>query len=649
MRVESKDGVSMGKSSRCVRKRGLAEALRLVHVGAWELDVKTEQFRCSEETYRILGLEPGSLLRPELLLSVVHPDDRKSARSSYGRCFSGDSTDEFVHRIVRPDGEVRFVRWTARVLSDRAGNPVRVVGAVQDITAQKAAELQLEQERQFSNAIVDTAGALIVVLDREGRVVRFNKACERVTGFRADQVLGRALWDVLVPPEEVEGVKRVFGELAGETDDSRHENHWLTASGERRLIVWSNTRVCDPDGRARWIIGTGMDVTEQRALERQLRRAARLEAVGQLAGGIAHDFNNLLTAIIGYLDLDLPEVPEDSRLHADLMDVRKAALRASELTQQLLAFSRQEAGYTETLDLNEAVKNVSKMLERLIHEDIHVELRIASDELPVVADRSQLEQVIVNLAVNARDAMPDGGVLSIETARADFGQDYAFSHPDIGEGAYAMVAVTDSGSGISPEVQERMYDPFFTTKSPERGTGLGLSMVYSTVRQHGGTIQCYSEVGVGTTFRVYLPLAGGEQARDKDPTGFSLEWSGRETVLVAEDDDAVRSMVERVLGELGYRVLLARDGDEALAMAVTADANVDLLLTDVVMPNISGPDLAARLRTVRPGVKVLYVSGYAGDRANSDGAIRLDAPILRKPFTANLLARAVRQTLDEKR
>jgi len=550
----------------------------------------------------------------------------------------------FESRITRPDGRLVDVDVSARLVDTEKGT---VQAIFRDITERKHAEQELARERQFSNAVIQTAGALIVVLDTQGRIVQFNRACEEATGLSIKEMKGRSSWEVLIPPEEREAVQRAFQDLTEETDLSTCENNWLTKDGKKRLISWTNSRVLDDSGQVQWVIATGIDVTEQRQLEEQLRRATKLEAVGQLAGGVAHDFNNLLTAILGYVDLDLAEVPEQTSLHEDLKRIRAAARRASDLTRQLLAFSRQQAARPEVLDLNATVENVSKMLGHLIEENVELELDLSEEPLTVRADPAQLEQVLMNLAVNARDAMPDGGLLRIETASVVLDEAYVRMHADARAGPHAVLAVTDTGVGMPPEVRERIFDPFFTTKEVGQGTGLGLSTVYGIAQQHGGSTQCYSEPNIGTTFKVYLPLAGAEQAAAAEESVFEMGIMGEETILLAEDEASVRDLAARVLQDAGYTVLCAADGAEAMSLVREHGGRIDLILTDVVMPKVNGPAMAREARSRCPGVKLLFMSGYAGNPVERMGQNMVEVPILRKPFTARNLTQKVRHVLDE--
>jgi len=387
------------------------------------------------------------------------------------------------------------------------------------------------------------------------------------------------------------------------------------------------------------------DVSERRALEEQLRQSQKMEAVGRLAGGIAHDFNNLLTVMKGYSELMLDELDTNDPLRTEVDEIKKAADRAAALTRQLLAFSRQQVLAPKILDLNAVVGNMDKLLRRLLGEDIDLFTVLEPGLARVKADPGQIEQVIMNLAVNARDAMPNGGKLTIETANIDLDENYIRDHASVKPGVYVMVAVTDTGTGMTDKVKSRIFEPFFTTKEIGKGTGLGLSTVYGIIKQSGGYIWVYSEVGIGSTFKVYLPAV---DAPAELPPGITQQPArrGSETVLLVEDEDGVRALMRQVLHKHGYNVLESRHGGEALLMCERHCGKIDLLLTDVVLEQMSGRELAERLIKVRPEMKVLYVSGYADDAIVHHGVLNAGVAFLQKPFTTEALARKIRYVLD---
>jgi signal transduction histidine kinase len=427
--------------------------------------------------------------------------------------------------------------------------------------------------------------------------------------------------------------------------------------GEYRLFVSRGVPVLEGEGRIREWVGTCTDVTERkqaeqrlRQKEEELRQSQKMEAVGRLAGGIAHDFNNLLTAILGPADMARDQVPVDHPARRELDDIRTAALRASELTRQLLTFGRQQVVKSELLDLNEIVRDSGRLLGRLLGEDIDLDISVAAEPCVLSADRSQIEQIILNLAVNSRDAMPAGGHLTIETRSVELGREFADRHPNVRPGKYVLLAVSDTGRGMDADTLAHAFEPFFTTKEVGRGTGLGLATVYGIVHQTGGHVFVYSEVDRGTSFNIYLPRAdthhepGAELAHAHAAT--APMRGGTETILLAEDDNAIRALTTRLLTRSGYHVIAADRGEAALELARKYAGLIQLLVTDVVMPGMSGVDLWQQLRQERPACRVLFLSGWASDAIVSHGVIDSHTPFLQKPFTAESLIRSIREVLD---
>jgi nitrogen-specific signal transduction histidine kinase/CheY-like chemotaxis protein len=386
------------------------------------------------------------------------------------------------------------------------------------------------------------------------------------------------------------------------------------------------------------------DVTERRRTEEQVRSSQRLEAIGRLAGGVAHDFNNLLSVILGYARFAVDGLRAGDPLRDDMEEVRRAAERAAGLTKQLLAFSRKQVLNPRVVSMNTVLREMEPMLRRLVGEDLELKSFLAADLGNVKADPSQLEQVLMNLVVNARDAMPDGGQLTIETANADLDAGYAARHAGTEPGPHVMLSVSDTGCGMDEATQARLFEPFFTTKEPGKGTGLGLSTAYGIVRQSGGSIWVYSEVGKGTTFKVYLPRVFA--ATDSSPVLSVPPEDSSETVLLVEDDDGVRALARRILSGAGFEVLCASNGGEALLCCERHAGEIHLLLTDVVMPLMSGRQLAERIEALRPGTKVLYMSGYTDDAIVHHGVLEPGTAFVSKPFSSGELVRKVREVLD---
>jgi PAS domain S-box-containing protein len=458
-------------------------------------------------------------------------------------------------------------------------------------------------------------------------------------GYRSEEELLSVDWSHQVYQDPEERARRVQESREAHRIEGA-EAHWKKKDGTPINVRLSGRVVRNAAGNP---VGYEMmveDVTAQRALEEQFRQAQKMEAVGQLAGGVAHDFNNLLTAILGSADLLLLDLPQADPRREDLVAIRDAGERAATLTRQLLAFSRRQVLQPRVIGLNQVVSGLGKLLPRIIGEDIQLELNLAPDLASVSADPGQIEQVILNLAVNARDAMPDGGRLTIATANAELDAAYAQRHPIVQPGPYVRLLVTDTGHGMDEQTLARVFEPFFTTKGPGKGTGLGLATVYGIVKQSGGYIFVRSRPAQGATFEMYLPAVPPEAQDGTEPAPSPRAGEGSETILLAEDDPAVRSLARRALEQYGYRVLEASNGREALDLVRRHQEDIALLLSDIVMPEMGGRRSAEHILQLRPDLKVLFMSGYAG-ADQPDGQA-----LVQKPFTPESLARKVRDVLD---
>jgi signal transduction histidine kinase/CheY-like chemotaxis protein len=458
-------------------------------------------------------------------------------------------------------------------------------------------------------------------------------------------VVGRFVWDMLIPPEQVEGVKAVFNNLVSGMFPNRYENYWVAKDGVRKLISWSNTALLAPDGSVEFVIPTGIDLSERKRLEDQLRQSQKMESIGTLAGGIAHDFNNILTAIIGYSSLLQMKLSDKDPLRYSVEQILSSANRAATLTQGLLAYSRKQILNAQPVNVNEIIRRVQLLLSRLIGEDIELKTILTDQDVTVMADAGQLEQVLMNLATNARDAMPEGGNLFIETEHLVLGPESATLHEFSKPGTYALIAVTDSGCGMDEKTRERIFDPFFTTKEVGKGTGLGLAMVYGIVKQHGGTIDVYSEPGRGSTFKIYLPLVHAP-AEEALPADLPPIIGGTETILLAEDDQVVRELTRHVLEQFGYRVIEAVDGEDAVNKFMENRQVVRLLLLDVIMPRKNGREVFAKISIFQPDIKALFLSGYTADIMYQKGLVEPGFNFVMKPVPVNDLLRKIRALLD---
>jgi len=511
-----------------------------------------------------------------------------------------------------------------------------------DAARERASVQRLAESEQRYRLMFDANPLPMWVYDLETlRFLTVNDAAARQYGYGRDELLNHTIKDIRPPAD----VPHLVATVAALDDGLKAADRWRHRRKDGSLIdVEITSHGFEFTGRAARLV-LALDVTERIRLEEQLRQAQKMEAVGRLAGGVAHDFNNVLSAIFGYVEMVIEDLPADSPSRADLGEVLKAAGRASSLTRQLLAFSRQQVLEPLVLDPNELVREFEKMLRHVIGEDIALRLALVSDAGNVRADPGQLNQVLMNLVVNARDAMPTGGSLIIETANAELTEQYAELHQPVVPGHYVMLAVTDTGCGMTPDVKARVFEPFFTTKERNKGTGLGLSTVYGIVKQSGGYIWVYSEIGRGTTFKIYLPRVDAPAEDITRPCEVG-PVAGTETILLAEDDPFLRPLAKERLQKLGYFVLDAEHTDAALALAERHEGTIHLLVADVVMPGASGRELSRRLAQSRPETKVLYVSGYTDDAIVHHGMLEPGLHYLQKPFTPGTLARKVRHVLD---
>jgi len=556
------------------------------------------------------------------------------------------------------EDDLRLLEGLALQAVPACRNALLYQQAQKEIAQRKQAEKELQESRQLLRLVLDTAPGHILLLDREGHYILVNKACAEFYQTTPQEMVGKTAHYLVekgyLQPELVEEFKRENAQVV--------DQGLIYQSRERAVtlpdgtVYWFETTKVPltlPDGR-RYVLVVAMDVTERKRaeeergqLEAQLRLAQKMEAVGLLAGGVAHEFNNLLTVIQGSTELAMRQLEKGSPLQQELSIVQRTARRAAKLTRQLLAYSRRQILTPQAMDLNEVISDLTKMLRRVIGEDIELQLKLTKLE-PIYADSGAIEQVLMNLAVNARDAMPEGGILRIETAQVTVDEEYSHTHAEARLGKYVRLRVADTGIGMSEAIQQHLFEPFFTTKEVGKGTGLGLAVVYGIVKQHDGWIEVQSELGKGTCFDIYLPLykPGPEAARAEAVEEQGLV-GGVETVLLAEDEEGVREFIERSLSGLGYKVLSASDGQEAVELFKQNYKGIDLLILDAVMPKLSGRKAYQAMCELRNGVPVLYITGYSADLVGEDLVSETGVGVLQKPFSIGELGRKVRQLLDE--
>lgn len=628
-------------------RQRLSVALRGSGAGWWDLAIDPAQptvipdeAHLSPELKALIGFEnhefPNSL---SAWHSRIHAEDVDEIRASAERHLSGDAElRETRYRIHDKNGGLRQIYSHSRIQRNSEGVPIRWSGLEWDITERERDQQSL---RKLSSA-VEQSPSIVIITDTEGRIEYVNPKFCHTTGYSLAEVLGETpgiLRSADTPPEDYDAMWREIrdgGEWKGEFKSRRKD-------GEFYRVLSSITPIKSSAGETMHFLAVQEDVTERRRVEAQLNQANRMESVGRLVSGVAHDFNNLLTAVLGFAELGLASVDEEHPASEHLAQIRGAGESAGELTRQLLAFGRQQILRFEILDINEKARSVEKLLRRTIGEDLELVIQLAPDLRNVKVDPTSIEQVLVNLAVNARDAMPDGGRLTIETANVEVRESHPADELSPPPGSYVVLSVMDTGRGMDDETRSRAFEPFFTTKERGRGTGLGLSTVYGIVKQSDGHISVTSEVDGGTRFDVYLPQTR-EQVRPASKIGeVGDAKAGPETILLVEDDERVRSLVRRVLDARGYQVLSAADGAEALE--IWHREHCDLLLSDIVMPGISGVELAETLRRQRPGLKVILMSGYADQEVAGEQINTLDTPFIGKPFRPNDLLQKVRAVL----
>ena len=749
----------------------------------WELDVQSFTYTfISAQAERILGYLPNEWVGKEnFWADHLHPDDRGWAVKLCAEAAVLKLDHQLDYRMIAADGRVVWLRDMVTVDNKSEGPPL-LRGVMVDITERKRAEEALIESEGRKAAILKSALDCVITIDHEGMIIDFNPAAERTFGYKGEDVIGKSMAELIIPPhlraDHAAGFARYLNtgcpsmlgkrmEITGmcadgteipveltviaigefpkptftafirdlterknaedalrETVRSKQESlalldslldtapigfafhtpdlvyqrineslasinglsvkehlgHTLRevlpemaevmepimrlalSTGEPVLdLELSGETRADPGRQHHWlasfypvrmqageILGIGClvsEITDRKQLEDQLRQSQKMEAVGQLAGGIAHDFNNLLTAITGYSTLGLRHIDENHRVTGYLEEIKKAGDRAANLTRQLLAFSRKQILQPLPLNLNDIVSDINKLLERLIGEDIQLSVKLGRDLRRIKVDPGQIEQVLVNLAVNARDAMPRGGQLTIETASVELSQEYADRHIGLQAGRYVVLSVSDNGTGMDEKTKDRIFEPFFTTKEKDKGTGLGLSTVYGIVKQSGAHIAVYSEVDHGTTFKIYLPEHDAPETTETAAAPIG-SWGGSETVLLVEDEDAVRGLARQILEQEGYSVLEASRGEEAISLCAAYEQPIELLLTDVVMPETSGKEVADRLLTMRPKIKVLFMSGYTDEAIVHHGVLDPKVQFIQKPFTPVALAKKVREVID---
>jgi len=615
--------------------------------GAWWVDLPEQTLTWSDKMYDILEWPQEQTPEVAAVIQCYVPGDREQLVAAFKACIHTGTSYDLSLRVTTAQGNLRWTRSIGEAVRDASGQIVRVQGAFQDISAQKTAEQELrsseERFRLLSKATNDAIWDWDITTNTNWRGEGFTT----FFGYQPDDMmLTHEWWQARIHPDDRPQVLASLRQaLAHGASSWSGEYRFCCQDGSYANVFDRGYIMRHADGQPVRMIGGMMNITQQKNLEAQLQQSQKMEAVGQLAGGIAHDFNNLLTIILGCGEMLLTMVPKGDPLRAIANDIYTAGDRASDLTRQLLAFSRKQILSPQILDLNQVVSNLEKLLRRLISEDIQLRTQLATSLPQIEVDPGQLEQVILNLTLNARDAMPQGGELMIETAAMTIGPDESLGKLDCAPGHYVMLAISDSGHGMTTEIKDRIFEPFFTTKDPGQGTGLGLATVFGIVKQSNGLIDVYSEPGLGTCFKLLFPAVSVMATATAAET--APVQPGHETILLVEDEVGVRQIAKRALEQLGYQVLEAANGKAALDVMQAYAQPIHLVITDVVMPEMSGRQLVEQLDRQGESVQVLYMSGYTDDAIVRHGVSEEVNAFLQKPFTPSGLARKVREVLDK--
>lgn len=602
--------------------------------------------RHSEACFAVTGYTSRDFAEdPYLWIRMVLEEDHDLVRKQAEKVLSGQTPQSIEHRIVRKDGMVRWVESIIVPYKDAGGALISYDGLVRDITERRKAEEALQESEERLRTIFDNSPVGISVASPEGKLIRTNPAFQKMLGYTEDEM--HRDFAQITHRDDVGKNMQLFKEMV----DGKRNQYWLEKRYIRKDggILWAHTTVTairDHKGTFKYNFAIIEDMTERKKLEDQLRHAQKMEAIGQLAGGVAHDFNNMLTAIIGYGHLLKLKLKDNAPLLHFIEQIIAITERGATLTKDLLAFSRKQAVDLKPVKLNDLIDRIGKLMPKFVGEDIELRIKLTDQPLIVLADSSQVEHVLINLATNARDAMPEGGTLTIETAQV------SVDHEDIKQfgygtpGVYALISVSDTGIGMDKETIRKIYDPFFTTKEVGKGTGLGLAMTYGIIKQHNGYINAYSEPGRGTIFKIHLPLIK-DDVEERKPVFSPAPVKGSETILLAEDEEEVRSSIKNNLEEFGYTVIEAENGADAVDRFTVYQGNIQLLIFDVVMPKKNGREAYEEIKKMRPDIKIIFLSGYTRDIINSKGLPEKGLNFLLKPVLPQDLLNKIREVIGK--
>ena len=612
---------------------------------ALDLDMRitlANRYACS-----ILGWSAQELLGRKWSETCL-PERLRTAFVEQFHGMLGGTVPVAENAVLTRSGEERIIGWRNTLLRDDAGQVIGTFSSGADITERQQAVEALRVAEERMRFALEAAGVGIWDMDYKTGVLRWSETLESQCGLEPGTFGGTVRKSFEgIHPDDRTSVVETFREAMKSGADFSMEHRAVWPDGTVRWLSGSGRVHLGEGGEPLRGVGISQDVTERRVLEEQYQQAQKMEAVGRLAGGVAHDFNNLLTVILGYCELLLAENDPNERRQADIAEIQKAGASAAALTRQLLAFSRKEIIEPTLINVNALLGDMRAMLERLIGEDIRVVLALAPEPAFITADRGQVEQIVLNLAVNARDAMPTGGTLTIETANVELDENAPATHLRVPSGPYVSLTITDTGMGMTPQIQARLFEPFFTTKDPGKGTGLGLATVHGIVMRSGGSVGVHSEVGKGASFTVYFPKTDAVASAAEATAAPRPTHTAAQTILVVDDAEGLRALARRLLEKQGYTVFVASDANEAVQI-FEQHPSIDVLLTDVVMPGDSGPDLTKQLLNRWPGLKVIYMSGYTEDAIVHHGVLEPDIAFVHKPFTSETLGIKIREVLGKR-
>jgi two-component system, cell cycle sensor histidine kinase and response regulator CckA len=612
----------------------------------YEIDM-TEIIRVlSPSVFALTGWRPEELIGRPVRDIYLNPEDRNPLLENL---FTVGSVKNFIVALKKKDGSAASASVNARILFDSKGNPTGISGTIRDMSELYRTQKALQESEEKFRTLAESAPFAIMIFQND-RWVYVNQAGEDICGYTSEELYRLNFWDFVHPDDLAVVQSRGKVRQSGQQTQKSYELRIIAKGGSLKWVVLTGASIMY-QGRPAGLISV-FDITDRKRteqdkekLQEQLRQSQKLESVGLLAGGVAHDLNNLLQPMMGYSELLLADNTQSETARRYIQQIIKTGERARDLVLQLMAFGRKQILEIRPLKLNGVITDFSRLLRRTLREDIQIQLKLSPEIRNIRADRSQMEQILMNLAVNAQDAMPGRGTLTIETENANIDEYFASLHPGVVPGDYVRLSVSDSGIGMDADTTARVFEPFFTTKEMGKGTGLGLATVYGIVKQHGGNIWVYSEPGRGTTFKLYMPVSDFTDQVEITEKTKSESTGGSETILVAEDDEMVRELTCEMLEELGYRVMRAETAEKCLELAQNSAAPMDLLLTDVIMPEMSGKELFKRIAQIRPDIRVLFMSGYTADIIARRGVLDAGVDFIQKPFSLDILSQKIRKAL----